>query len=255
MDTASNFPIFRYDCVESTNTLAKQMAAQGAAHGTVLIADRQTGGRGRMGRSFHSPAGMGIYMSMILRMDKPAQELMHLTCAAAVAAADAIEEVSGIRPGIKWINDLVWENRKLAGILTELILAPDGSHAQYAIIGIGINCHQRSEDFPEDIRSIAVSLDTAAGRRIRREHLIDALIEKLEKMAGDLENKATIMATYRKSCVTVGKEIRVHRLDSVTSAFALDVDDDGSLIVRFSDGSIRSVNSGEVSVRGMYGYN
>ena len=109
-----------YDCIDSTNTRARELARQGAAHGTVLIADRQTGGRGRLGRSFHSPAGSGIYISVILRPRCKPEKIMHLTCAAAVAMCDAVEAAAGFRPGIKWTNDLVCENRKIAGVLTEL---------------------------------------------------------------------------------------------------------------------------------------
>ena len=137
-----------FPTIDSTNTRAKLLAAQGAPHGTVLIAGHQSGGRGRMGRSFHSPEGMGIYLSVILRPDCPATDLMHLTCAAGVAMCDAVEAAAGFRPGIKWTNDLIWGKRKLGGILTELSLKSDGT-ADYAVVGIGINCCQQPEDFPE----------------------------------------------------------------------------------------------------------
>ena len=133
--------------VDSTNDRLKILAAQGAPQGTAVITDHQTGGHGRRGRSFLSPPGVGIYLSMLLRPECPPADLMHLTCAVGVAMCDAIEKAAGFRPGIKWTNDLVSDRRKLGGILTELRLDKNGN-VDYAIIGIGINCCQRETDFP-----------------------------------------------------------------------------------------------------------
>lgn len=241
-----------YDSVESTNTLARAQAAQGAPHGTVLIADHQTGGRGRRGRSFYSPAGTGIYMSVILRPNCRPQELMHLTCAAAAAMCGAVEKTTGIRPGIKWTNDLVYGKRKLAGILTELGLGPDGT-AAWAIVGIGVNCCQKAGDFPEEIRDTAGSLAMVSAHKIDRAALAAAMITALCEM--DLTQKSRIMESYRRDCVTLGKEISLLRADgTVRHGRALDVDEDGALLVEFAPGRLETVNSGEVSVRGMYGY-
>ena len=240
---------------ESTNTLAKELAARGAPQGTVIVADHQTGGRGRRGRSFHSPAGSGIYMSTILRPGCPGTELMHLTCAAAEAMCDAVEASTGVRPGIKWTNDLVMGSRKIAGILTELGFAPDGSVA-YAIIGIGINCCQAESDFPEEIRTIAGSLHSVTGREINRPQVAAAMIDALYRMnAVLLTERHQILARYKSDCITLGKEISVVKADgSVRHGKALDIDREGGLTVRFSDGCEETVNSGEVSIRGMYGY-
>ena len=149
--------------VDSTNDYLKKRAAEGAPHGTVLIADRQTGGRGRMGRSFLSPPGVGIYMSILLRPECTPQELMNLTCAVAAAMCRAVECAAGLRPGIKWTNDLVWGKQKFAGILTEMGLTAAGG-VDWAIVGIGVNCCQKAEDFPPEIRDRACSLAMAAGR-------------------------------------------------------------------------------------------
>ena len=244
-----------FDSIESTNTHAKQLAADGAVHGTVLIADHQTGGRGRMGRSFHSPAGSGIYMSVILRPNCVPRDLMHLTCAAAVAMCDAVERSCGIRPGIKWTNDLVCGKQKIAGILTELGLGIGGK-CNYAIIGIGINCCQEASDFPEEIRSIAGSLHSVTGKSIERTVVAAAMIDALYRMDQILlTEKASIMERYRKDCMTLGQDVSVVKADgSVRYGTALDIDNDGGLLIRFSDGSKETVTSGEVSVRGMYGY-
>lgn len=254
----SDFPwkdrIHYFDTIDSTNTRAKELAAQSAPHGTVLLADRQTGGRGRMGRSFHSPAGKGIYLSVILRPGCHASQLMHLTCAAGTAMCDAVEKAAGLRPGIKWTNDLVVGSRKLGGILTELSLNPDGTVA-CAVVGIGINCSHAAEDFPEDIRSIATSLHMVSGSEISREQMIAAMLESLEAMSRELlTGKEAIMAQYRTDCVTLGRQISVVTADRVRHGIARDIDQDGGLIVEFPDGHLEAVSSGEVSIRGMYGY-
>lgn len=240
--------------VDSTNDRLKQLAAQGAPHGTVLIADRQTGGHGRRGRTFLSPAGMGIYLSILLRPDCAPGELMHLTCATAIAMCGAVEQAAGFRPGIKWTNDLVYGRKKLGGILTELGLTSQGK-VDFAIIGIGINCCQREDDFAPEIREIAGSLAMASGREISRAKVAAAMMEALEKMdAALLTKKDAMLSQYRRDCITIGREISLLRGDQVRHGRALDVDDNGALVVAFADGSVEAVNSGEVSVRGMYGY-
>ena len=242
-----------FESIDSTNTAAKTMAADGAPEGTVLLADLQTGGRGRMGRSFHSPAGCGIYMSVILRPHCPAQALMHLTCAVAVATADAIEEATGLRPGIKWTNDLVFQKRKLGGILTELALDKNG-YVDYAVIGIGINCCQKTADFPDELQTIATSVQLCTGKTVDRAAVAAAMIRSFQRMNCTLTDPAAFLPQYRKDCITVGQFISLLRGDQVGHGTALDVDDQGGLVVRFEDGHVESVQSGEVSIRGMYGY-
>lgn len=246
--------IHYFDTIDSTNTEAKRLAAAGAPHGTVLIAGHQTGGRGRMGRSFHSPAGLGIYLSVILRPECAPGDLMHLTCAAAVAMCDAVENAAGFRPGIKWTNDLVYGKRKLGGILTELAFGSSG-RVDYAVIGIGINCRHGLIDFPEEIRKIAGSLSMAAAAPVDTARVAAAMIMALHTMDHDLlTQKSALMDRYRADCITLGREISVHRFDEIRHGTAVDLDDDGGLVVRFSDGHTETVSSGEVSVRGMYGY-
>ena len=169
-----------FDSISSTNDLAKQMAKDGAPHGTVLIAGHQTGGRGRLGRSFSSPAGMGIYMSIILRPDCAPEKLMHLTCATAVAMCDAVQSALGFRPGVKWINDLVYEKKKLGGILTELSV--NAQKTDYAIVGIGINCLQSAQDFPDEIREIATSAKMITGKSCDLAFLSGSMIHALWQM-------------------------------------------------------------------------
>lgn len=240
---------------DSTNDQLKKMARQGAPHGTVLIAGRQTGGHGRLGRSFHSPGNVGIYFSLLLRPDCAPGELMHLTCATAVAMCDAVEAATGLRPGIKWTNDLVHGKRKLGGILTELGLSSKGT-VDYCIIGIGINCCQKQADFPEDIREIAGSLSMVTGNEIDCCQVAAAMMNALWKMDEHLlTRKAEILNRYRRDCITIGQEISLLRVgQEVRHGKAVDMDDEGALIVEFADGHREAINSGEVSIRGMYGY-
>lgn len=238
-----------FDTIDSTNTYAKKLAMEGAPAGTVIIAGQQTAGRGRLGRSFSSPAEMGIYLSLILRPNCLPEELMHLTCAAGVAAVKAIDDPS---VGIKWTNDLVIGKRKLGGILTELSVEPMTRRVQWAVVGIGINCCQQPWDFPKDIRDMACSL--GIGDRIAVADLAAGLIRALYEMDRDLlTKKADIMKAFREKCVTIGSEISVVRGEDIRHGKAVWVGDDGGLVVEYPNGA-ETVTSGEVSIRGMYGY-
>ena len=222
----------------STNSDLKAMAANGAPHGTVLVAHRQTAGRGRMGRTFLSPDG-GVYMSVLLRPRCRADRLMHLTCAVAVGVCDAIEKSCGRRPNIKWINDLILENKKLGGILTELALNADGT-VNYAVVGIGINIGT----VPAAVADMAVSLSA------ERDAVAAAIVDTLSRM--DLMDRDTLMDRYRKDCITLGKQVQV--VQTGCTGIATDLLSDGSLVIEQEDGSAVTVSTGEVSVRGMYGY-
>ena len=244
--------LHRFETIDSTNTYLKQLAEAGAEGGTAVIARSQTGGRGRLGRSFHSPAGSGIYLSWLLRPNCRPEALMHLTCAAAAYMCDAVEKATGLRPGIKWANDLVHGKRKLGGILTELGF--ENGLVSYAVVGIGINCTQKAEDFPEEIRSIATSLAAVTGKPVDIAALEREMLSALEAMAQTLADKETVLAKYRSDCVTIGQQVCVVRGEEISYGTALDVNGEGALVVRFDDGAVRAVTSGEVSVRGMYGY-
>lgn len=244
-----------YDSVASTNTLARQMAMLGVPSGTVLIANEQTAGRGRLGRRFTSAPDVGIYMTVILKPWCDPRELMHLTCATAVAACEAVFASTGIQPKIKWTNDLVYEKRKLAGILTELVLSPTEPVAQYALIGIGINCNQTLADFPPELQDKAGSLRMVTGEMSDRSTIAAALIEAFSRMETSLlTEKDSILSSYRALCMTLGQDISVVRGDSVYYAKAVDIDPEGGLMIALPDGRMETVTSGEVSVRGMYGY-
>ena len=238
----------------STNDHLRTLAKAGASAGTAVLADHQTGGHGRRGRSFHSPAGSGIYLSLLLRPDCPPQQLMHLTCAVAVAMCDAVEASAGFRPSIKWTNDLVFGTRKLGGILTEIGFNAKGN-VDWAIIGVGINCNQQESDFPEELRNMAGSLAMVSGRKVDRPKVSAAMLEALQHMSEQLfDQKDPLLNRYRSDCMTLGRDVVLVRGDEKRYGHALDIDDAGGLIVRFADGSTETVSSGEISVRGMYGY-
>lgn len=240
--------------VDSTNDYAKMLALQNAPRGTAVLAEQQTNGRGRMGRSFQSPMGQGIYLSYLLRPRCRAEELMDLTCLVAVAVCQAMEETLDFRPGIKWINDLVWGGRKLAGILTEMSLEPESGLVRYCIVGIGINCSQSRQDFSPELQDIAISLQTILDRPIHRERLVAAVLLALEKLENlTPEERREMMRRYRRDCVTIGKAVRVIRAGESRDGVALDMADDGALVVDF-EGTVERVQSGEVSVRGFFGY-
>ncbi len=241
--------------VDSTNTHAKALARDGAESGTIVIARQQTGGRGRLGRSFSSPEGLGLYFSLILRPNCPPDALMHLTCAAGVAAARAVKLAADLEPGIKWTNDLVCGRRKLGGILTELSADPRTGLVDFAVIGIGINCLQSLSDFPPELQAMACSVKTETGLSLSPARLAACLMQTLWEMDGQLLTyRDAIMSAFRANCVTLGREISILRGEEVRHGTARDVDAQGGLVVEFADGHTETVTSGEVSIRGMYGY-
>lgn len=243
------------DTVDSTNTLAKQLAQQGAPAGTVLIANRQSAGRGRLGRTFLSPGGVGIYFSVILRPNCSPQDLMHLTCAAGVAMCNAVQHACGFRPGIKWTNDLVVGSKKLGGILTELSVNPTSHLVDYAIVGIGINCRQEEADFDEIIRNMACSVEMITGKEMDRNILAAEMVRRMYDLnQALLTKKDELIQSYRQDCITLGRQISVVQGNQIRHGIARSIDMDGALVVDFDDGTTEAVNSGEVSIRGLYGY-
>lgn len=244
-----------FEEVTSTNTLLKELGRQGAPAGTVLVADRQTGGRGRLGRTFLSPGGVGVYLSALIRPDCAPGSLMHLTCAVAVAMCDAVEAAFGFRPSIKWTNDLVVGKRKLGGILTELGLDPKTGRVDHAVLGIGINCGQTETDFDQSIRSIATSVRMVTGRDADRNLLIAEMVKALHNMDRELlSSPGNLLERYRRDCMTLGQYVSIVRGDEIRHGLALDIDAEGGLVVRFDSGETGTITSGEVSVRGLYGY-
>ncbi len=227
--------------MDSTNSYLKRIAAEGAPDGAVAVADEQTAGRGRRGRSFSSGPGRGVYLSALLRPQLAPEKILPLTALGAVAACDAVERVCGVRPQIKWTNDLVLNGKKLSGTLTELSLEGESGALQYAVIGIGINCNNASEDFPPELRDVATSLYLETGKRVQRAALAAALIEELDKLYAALQSgdTASYLTAYRRDCLTLRREVQLLWQDVKEKVTALDVDDQFGLVVRRADGNGR----------------
>lgn len=239
---------------ESTNTWLKNEEA-GLPDGFVVIADSQTKGRGRMGRSFSSPKGKGVYLSILLRPSCLPSDAANLTAWTAVAICDAVEKVSGARPQIKWINDPVMNGKKISGILTEMSIEGESGRIQYVVIGIGVNANNESDDFPDDIKDVATSIYVQTGNKVDRGLLAAEMIKALDKMYDSWPNeKEKYLSAYRKDCITTGKDVKLIRNGEERKAFAKEIDDDFALVVRLPDGREETVFTGEASVRGMYGY-
>lgn len=242
--------------VDSTNTVAKKLAAQGAPEGTIVVADQQTSGRGRLGRQFFSPAGVGVYLTVILRPKAKPEQILHLTAMTAEAICQAVEKACGVRPQIKWTNDLILNQKKLSGTLTELSVEAESGMVQYVVAGIGINCNQNREDFDPEIQDVATSLRMQTGTLVDRNRLAAAQIMALYEMSRDLlgPGRAQWLQQYSEDCITLGQEIKIVRGDQVRYARAEGLTPDAALVVSYADGSREEISCGEVSIRGMYGY-
>ncbi len=236
-----------FEELDSTNIRAKDLAKQGASEGTVIIADRQLNGYGRMGRCFHSPKGSGLYMSIILRPTIPPEKTLYITTAAAVAVAEAISSLGFAECGIKWVNDIYIKGKKVCGILTEAGFSGTGS-LDYAILGIGINISEPDEGFPEEIKEIAGAVfDTPIDAETRL-NLTDSIVDNFFKYYKNLQNKE-YLAYYRAKNITVGKEVTVISPSESYSAKVLDIDDEFRLVVKNKNGKLITLSSGEISIK------
>lgn len=244
--TCLSFPV-----LESTNEYAKKLAMEQPVHGTLVTADTQTAGKGRRGRSWQSQAGTGISMSLCLEPEIPAEKASGLTLVAALSVAKAICGMTGEKLQIKWPNDLVLHGRKICGILTELCFRKE---VYVVIIGIGINVN--TENFPEEICQIASSLKAETGKEISRETLIAEILENFEifyeqyQKTGDL---TLLKEAYEELLANKDREVLVLDPREPYRGIAKGITSSGNLIV-WADGEEREVSSGEVSVRGLYGY-
>lgn len=235
-----------YKTIDSTNNAAKLLAKNGAPHGAAVIAESQTAGRGRLGRSFHSPGGQGVYLTAILRPTQSASCATILTPAAAVATARAIEKTCGVQVDIKWVNDLYLNGKKLCGILSEAALKPDGM-LDYAVVGIGVNILQG--ELPPELIQKVTALDQA-GDEVDRARLAAAILDELAVVSEQLDSRA-FLAEYRARSCVLGKRLKVLRsADEWFWAQACDIDDQGALVVRDEQGTMHVLSCGEVSLEG-----
>ena len=243
------------ETVDSTNTEAKRQALAGAEEGLVILSEGQTGGRGRLGRSFQSPKGVGLYLTALLRPKLMPEEVVDFTAWVAVAVCDGIEQACGLRPQIKWTNDIILDGKKVCGILTEMGLESESNTLQYLIPGIGINVNHREEDFIEEVRPVATSLFQQLGHTVRRADVAIHVIQALDRMYQNFpHNKQEYLEKYRADCLTPGNQVQLVTPVSRENAYAVEIDDQFRLVVEYPDGRRAALSAGEVSVRGMYGY-
>jgi BirA family biotin operon repressor/biotin-[acetyl-CoA-carboxylase] ligase len=235
------------ETIASTNSAAKKLAEEGAKNGTVVIAESQTGGRGRFGRSFYSPKGEGAFFSVIFRPKIDLSEASVITCFTAVAVCNGIENACGFRPKVKWTNDILLNSKKICGILTELSLTAETNLVDYIIIGIGLNINNK--DFPEEIKDIATSLFIETKKEQKRASIVAHILDELDCILNNEWNKKERIEQYRKDMAILGKEIFIITPNEKINATALDIAEDGSLIVRLKDETIKNINSGEITIK------
>ena len=236
------------ECVSSTNTVLKEMAENDAAEYTVLISDFQTGGRGRLGRSFFSPPGTGIYMSILLRPDKDINDSLLLTTCMAVCCARAIEKTVHKDAKIKWVNDIYVSERKVCGILTEGSVNSENGKLRYAVVGIGINVFAPKEGFPEDIKGKAGSLFEAEHEKGSiRSDIIAGILNEFIAFYPNI-SKDSFIDEYKSRSFLDNREIEVLRMDGAEKATALYVDDELRLVVKYQNGSTEALAHGDVSI-------
>lgn len=233
--------------VASTQEEAKRLAEEGAPEGTAVLAEEQTGGRGRQGKKWHSPFGKGVWMSVILRPEMPLMATPHLTLMAGVAVCRAIRRVSGVEAGIKWPNDLLAGNRKICGILVESSLREN--KLAYCIAGIGISVNLTEEDYPDFLNGVGTSLlIERGGDPVDRSVIAGVVLSELESLyAFYLEHGFSAVARlWEALSVTIGRQVARETPQGRVEGIATGLDDNGGLLVMNRCGEIETVSSGEI---------
>jgi len=235
--------------VDSTNDLAKELAANGAVEGTVVVAETQTAGRGRLGREWISPKG-GLYFSVVLKPDVRAGEAVKLVFVASLAVAKVLRELYGLRVETKWPNDVLVDGRKVCGILTEMNTT--GETVNFVVVGIGINANFDVEKvFPEPLKKVTTSLENELNRKVRLEELFTALLERLENVYDQFirEGFGPVLKEWRMYAGFLGRRVEVTSQTERLHGLALNVDQDGALTLKLEDGTVKRIFVGDVSVR------
>lgn len=236
------------ECVDSTNDLVKDKANRGEKEGLVIIANEQTNGRGRLGRCFYSPANTGIYMSILLRPNKTPEKSLIITSATAIAVCKAIRSVIGIKASVKWVNDIVIENKKVCGILTEGKIDTANNNLEYAVVGIGINITEPDGGFPEELVSIATNLTLNSENDLKNK-LIAKILDNFYFYYNDIDLYDDVVRyDYISLCDMIGQQVEVLDNGKATEAKAIGIAEDMSLIIKDEDG-IRNISSGEISIK------
>ncbi|WP_313758226.1 biotin--[acetyl-CoA-carboxylase] ligase [Tissierella sp.] len=245
--------IYYFDSTNSTNKKAKEIAL-GEKEGTILVAEEQISGKGRLGRQWISPKGKGIWMSIILKPKVDPMTVAKITLLGAAAVHKALINM-GIKSQIKWPNDILIDGKKICGILTEM--SAELNMINYVVMGIGINVNLDEDDIPEDLKDKATSIKIKEGKKIDRKELMANVLNEFEKfyidfMDNNMASKAIDIC--KENSALIGKEIKVIRGEEIRLGKALDINEEGELVVEFKEGDIENIYSGEVSIRGMKGY-
>lgn len=247
--------VFFLDETSSTNADAKRLAEEGEPHGTLVVARKQTNGRGRRGRTWQSPEGSAVYMSLALKPDFAPDKAAMLTLVMALSVAEAITEITRLDAKIKWPNDIVVHGKKVCGILTEMSAEMDYIH--YVVIGVGINTNQSQSEFEEDIREIATSLKIESGQQVSGAAVIERVMFYFEKNYDIFvrkQNLSELRECYQQRLINRDAEVRVLDPQGEYTGIARGINETGELLVERNTGEIEEVYAGEVSVRGLYGY-
>lgn len=242
-----------FDETDSTNVQAKRLGEEGAPHGLLVVSDQQNAGRGRRGRSWESPKGDSVYMSLLLRPRFAPDKAPMLTLVMAHSVCHALERVVDSPVQIKWPNDLIIRGKKIVGILTEMSTEID--YINHVVIGVGINVNGKI--FPEELSDKATSLSIEEGHEIQRSVLIAEVMKQFERDYGQFlqtEDLSWMKADYEKHLVNYGQKVMVHEATESYQAKALGINNTGELLIQKEDGTEEAVYAGEVSVRGVYGY-
>ena len=245
-DELKNIEINIFDEVTSTNTLLKEKGKTKSEFCTI-IASSQTGGRGRLGRSFYSPESSGVYFSVLLKPQLEIHKAILITTAAAVAVTRTLEILGCENSQIKWVNDVFVNNKKVCGILTESVINTETKKIDFAVLGVGINLVKPKEDFPEDIKNIAGAVFSDE-KPFVKENFVAEFLNEFYKIYKNL-NDAEFMEEYKDKCFCIGKEISVISGDSVRQGTAISIDENARLLVKFSDNHEEFINSGEISIK------
>ncbi len=238
-------PIIVFKTIDSTNSEAKRLALNGALHGTVIIAEEQTNGRGRKGKSFFSPPKTGIYASFILKPKVNIDDAQMVTIYAAVSVCNVIENLTNLNPKIKWVNDIYLNGKKICGILTEAISDFESGTVDFIIVGIGVNFSTKQEDFPKEIQDIAGSLPKT---NISRNQFIAALIDEMLKNANCIFQN-NLIDLYKEHSLMLGKEIIYQKNLQTLYGKVLDINERGNLVVLINNSKIDILHSGEVEIK------
>jgi BirA family biotin operon repressor/biotin-[acetyl-CoA-carboxylase] ligase len=236
------------ESVSSTNDVAWDEAEKGAPEGTVIVAEQQTAGRGRLSRKWHSPPGLGVWMSVVLRPEVKPEAAPGLTLCASVAVAKAVRSLYRVRASLKWPNDIMVKGRKLCGILTEM--KASRGRVDFIVCGIGMNVNQTPDDFPADIRESATSILIATGKSADRKKLVAATIEHLEKQYREfcLDGLTSCIDEWRSMCPLFGKRVRIKGRREAVEGIFFNIDDNGALVLRLDSGIHRGFMAGDVEL-------